>query len=86
MASELAGERVVLGLEVRVEPGVRLRIGELHELLEVGRAGDEIVPERDLLAQALGGAEQLLCGGLIVPQVGTAGGGVELGELLFPSG
>ncbi len=86
MARELARERVVLGLEVGVEPRVGLRLGELHELLEVRRARDEVVPEGDLLAQPFGRAEQLLRGGLIVPEVGTAGGGVELGELLFPGG
>jgi hypothetical protein len=81
---KVAAERVVLGLEVRLERRIRRVVGcELDELREVDRAALQVPPRRDLLAQRVSAAKDALCGLWVVPEVGAARLSLELGEVVF---
>jgi hypothetical protein len=78
LALEVPGE----GVRLRVDLGLGLGVGgireQLEELLDVGEALLDDPPGLDLLAQALGLADDLLRRALVVPEPGLDGAGVEL--------
>ena len=55
---------------------------ELTQLEQVIGARIQALPRVDFLAQALGRAQNLLSGALVVPEVGCAGLLIELGQAL----
>ena len=78
------------GVRLAREVGLGLGVGrvdeEVDELLEVRGALLERAPQADLLAQALGLADDLLRGALVVPEPGLDGAGVELRYAAFLGG
>jgi hypothetical protein len=70
------GVAVQLGLEFRVG---RL-VEELDGRLEIVDAGQDAAPDLDLGAQAVGLAQDLLGGALVVPEPGFLGQRLELGD------
>jgi hypothetical protein len=83
---ELRGQGRRLTLEVRLGLGVRGFGEELGELGDVVRALLDRAPQRDLLAQALGLAGDLLRLALVVPEPGLDGARVELRDADFLGG
>jgi hypothetical protein len=77
------GQRGVLGLQAGDELGVVGSAGQLGQLAQVVGARDELVPEGDLLAQALGGPQDVLRPALGGPEVGRARLLVELAQPLL---
>jgi hypothetical protein len=75
---ERAGVLVDLGLQARVG----LLVQQLDGCLEVVGAREQALPGVDLGTQAVGLAEDLLGGSLIVPEAGFEGQRVELGDPL----
>ncbi len=78
-----------VGLEggrVAIELGLELRIGRFVEQLEgskqIAGSVEKALPERDLVAQAVGLAEDLLGFALVVPEARFLGQRVELGDTL----
>jgi hypothetical protein len=80
LAGEVGLERGGVALELGLELGVGRLRKELDRGLEVGRARLEAPPRVDLGAQAVGLAEDLLGGSLVVPEAGLEGQGVELSD------
>jgi hypothetical protein len=78
LALEVRAQRLGLAVDVGLGLGVG-RLGEqFDQLLDVGDALLERAPELDLLAQALGLADDLLRGALVVPEPGLDDARVEL--------
>ena len=81
-----AAQGVGLAREVGLGVGVG-RVGEeVEQLLEVRGALLERAPGVDLVAQALGLADDLLRAALVVPEPGLDGAGVELRDAGFLGG
>jgi hypothetical protein len=83
---EVAAGRGVLALQLRCFRGdvgqevvVRFVLSKGKQLESGLGARFEVSPEQELLAQALGFADRLLRGALIVPETRAANGGVQLG-------
>jgi hypothetical protein len=82
-ARELGSQRVRLARKVGFCVGVG-RVGqEVQQLLERRGALLERAPQGDLVAQALGLADDLLRGALVVPEPGLDRAGVKLGDAGF---
>jgi hypothetical protein len=86
LARELPPEGIRLAREVSLRLGVGGVDEEVDELLEVLGALLQRAPQADLLAQALGLADDLLRGALVVPEPGLDGAGVELRYAAFLGG
>jgi hypothetical protein len=86
LALELRGQGGGLPLEVRLRLGVGRLGEEVEELGEVVGALLERAPERDLLAEALGLAGDLLRLALVVPEPGLDRSRVQLGDAAFLGG
>jgi hypothetical protein len=80
LAAEVGLEGRGVALDLRFELGVRRLIEQLDGRPEVGGAGPELLPQGDLGAEAVGLAEDLLGGPLVVPEAGLEGQRVELGD------
>jgi hypothetical protein len=78
LALELPPEQVRLALDVGRRLGVRRLLEEVDELDQVGGSLLERAPEGDLLAQALGLADDLLGSSLVVPEPGLDRPSIEL--------
>jgi hypothetical protein len=73
-----AGIAVELRLEVRV---IRL-VEQFEGRLEIAGAGEQVVPGLELGSEAIGLAEDLLRGALVIPEAGFLGQGLELVDAL----
>ena len=80
LASEVAGELIGLAVDLGPQLGVAGLVGEIEELEEVAGSAVEGLPQVDLGAEAVGLAEDALGGSLIVPEPGSGGQRLELGE------
>ena len=69
-----------VALDLRLELGVGRLIEQLDGGFEVGRARLEFLPQGDLGAEAVGLAEDLLGGSLVVPEARCQGQRVEFGD------
>jgi len=78
-----AGE---LGVQTGGHLAVARLFGELSQLEQIIGALGERVPGRDLVAQPLGLAQGPARGALIGPEIGRAGGGVELVDVRLLGG
>ena len=81
-AAEVLLERRRVALELGFELGVGRLVEQLERGLEVVGAGQQVPPRVDLGAQAVGLAEDLLGGALVVPEPGFLGQRLELGDPL----
>jgi hypothetical protein len=78
LALELGAEGVGLAFDVRLGLGIGRVREQVQQLLEVGGALLQGSPEGDLVAQALGLANDLLRGALVVPEARLDGAGIQL--------
>src|SRR6185369_5860356 len=82
LATEVRLEGRDLAIELGGQLGVAGFLDELERREDVG-AGLEAPPQVDLRAEAVGLAEDLLGGALVVPEPGLAGQRLQLGDAAF---
>jgi len=79
---EVGLERRGIPVQLALELGIGRFLEQLDRGSEVVGPGQDVVPRRQLGSQAVGLAEDLLRGALVVPEAGLLGQRVEVGDAL----